>query len=286
MKFLCLLRSPDDPSKPLPKAEADALIQEHLEYDHELQRRGAFVTAGALAPGSAARTVRVRNGVLSVTDGPYAETKEEVGGFFVLEAASVEEACRLAAGIPTARSGAIEVRPFRQLYDDLYPGARPAPAAGAPPEPRFEEKPALALAGFGNTYTGETMARIPAQWMRFGGEVGPVSDDKTAFGLCYEWRDGTMEYACAAPARAGARLPAGWRALALPAARYAVFRHDGHVSDMTRVASWILRDWLPTSGRRRARGFAGGIELIEWYGPRFDPQAGFGDIELWLPLEG
>ncbi len=197
----------------------------------------------------------------------------------------MDEACRLAARIPTARSGAVEVRPFRQLYDDLYPGARQAPASAAPPAPRLEAKPALTLAGFGTRYTGETMARIPAQWMRFGSEVGQVTSDPAAFGLCFEWRDGAMEYACAAEAPAAAKLPEAWRRYALPAARYAIFPHEGHVSEMTRTASWILHDWLPASGRKLARGFAGGVELIEWYGPRFDPQAGFGDIEFWLPLE-
>jgi AraC family transcriptional regulator len=158
-------------------------------------------------------------------------------------------------------------------------------ARAAWPVPRFEEKPALALAGFGARYTCETLPSIPAQWMRFGSEVGRVSDDPSAFGLCYEWREGAMEYVCAAAAPPAAKLPEGWRRLALPAARYAIFSHAGHVSDMTRVASWILHEWLPASGRRAARGSSGGVELIEWYGPRFDPQTGFGDIEFWLPLE-
>lgn len=287
MKYLCLLRYVDDPARPLPKAEGDALIQEHLEYDHTLQKAGKFVNAGALAPGRTARLVQVREGKPLVTDGPYAETKEELGGFYVLEAATLDEACRLAAGIPAARHGTIEVRPFRQLYDDLQPQGRPPPVAAAPPAPRFVDSPALALAGFGARYTAETMGRIPAQWMRFGADVGQVAGSGPgAYGLCYAWRDGTMEYACACDAAPGARLPEGWRPLPLPAARYAVFPHEGHVSDMTRVASWILHEWLPASGRRAAPGFAGGVELIEWYGPRFDPQAGFGDIEFWLPVEG
>jgi predicted transcriptional regulator YdeE len=286
MRFLCLLRYVDDPARPLPKAEGDALIQEHLEYDHTLQKAGAFVTAGALASGRAGRTVQVREGRVSVTDGPFAETKEELGGFYVLEAASLDEACRLAAGIPSARNGAIEVRPFRQLFDDLHPPPRPPASAGAP-APRFVEKPALSLAGFGARYTPETMGRIPAQWMRFGADVGKLAGaGPEAFGLCFEWREGTMEYACAAAASPDAALPDGWRHLALPAARWAVFAHEGHVSDMIRTASWILHDWLPASGRKAARGFAGGVELVEWYGPRFDPETGFGDIEFWLPLEG
>jgi predicted transcriptional regulator YdeE len=278
----------DDPSKPLPKAEADALIQEHLEYDHALQREGKFVTAGALATGGSGRMVMVREGKLSVTDGPFAETKEELGGFYVLEAKDLDEAVRLAAGIPSARHGRIEVRPYRQLFDDLHPPPPPRPAPRWPPPLRLERKPAIALAGFSARYTPETLRRIPAQWGRFGAEVGAIAGvtARESHGLCFEWRDGTMEYACALPVSPGAHLPEGWRPLMLPASRYAVFSHEDHVSTMMKAIEWILHTWLPGSGERRAPGFAGGVELVEWYGPAFDPETGYGDVEIWVPLEG
>lgn len=287
MRFLCLIRYVDDPSRALPKAEGDALLQEHLEYDHALQKAGKYVDSGALAPGREARAVKMRDGKVLVTDGPFAETKEELGGYFIVEAESREEACALAGRIPSARHGWVEVRPFRDLYDDLHPPARRPPSPAAFPTPRFVDGPALPLAGFGTRYTPETMGRIPAQWGHFGAQVGQVPGaGPAAYGLCHEWRDGSMEYVCAADATPGARLPDGWRHIALPATRYAVFAHEGHVSDMTRVASWILREWLPASGRRMLRGLAGGVELVEWYGPKFDPRVGSGDIEFWLPLEG
>jgi len=288
VKYLCLVRYVDDPSRSLPKAEGDALIQEHLQYDQGLQRDGHFVTAGALGPGRAARMVKVRDGKLSVTDGPFAETKEELGGFYVLEAKDADEAARLAGGIPSARHGWIEVRPFRELFDDLHPPAPARAAAPWPPAARFVDGPALSLAAFGARYTPETQPRIPAQWGRFAsqereveGAQGPVT-----YGLCHAWREGTFQYDCAIPAPAGGRLPEGWRHLTLSAGPFAVFSHEDHVSAMTRTCDWVLHTWLPGSGRRLARSFGGGIELLERYGPGFDPERGFGDIELWVPLEG
>jgi predicted transcriptional regulator YdeE len=288
VRFLCLLRYEVDPARPLPQAEADALIQEHIEVDHALQREGKLATAGALAPTSAARLVKVRDGRLSVTDGPFAETKEELGGFFVLQAKDLEEACQLAGRIPTARRGTVEVRPFRELFDDLHPPAPPRPPAPWPPTPRFEDVPELSLAAFGARYTPETMGRIPAQWGRFAAQEAEVEGARgpVTYGLCHAWREGSFEYACAIAAPPEGKLPPGWRRLALPAARYAIFPFEDHVSAMTRTNDWILNTRLPGSGRRAARGFAGGIELIERYGPGFDPESGYGDVELWLPLEG
>jgi hypothetical protein len=104
---------------PLPRAEEDALIREHLAYDAQLRASGHFVEAGALQLEHAATLVRVRSGKVSATDGPFAETKEHLGGFVLIEAASREEAVRIAAGIPSARTGWIEVRPIRDLAAEL-----------------------------------------------------------------------------------------------------------------------------------------------------------------------
>jgi hypothetical protein len=80
-----------------------------------MRKSGHYVAAEALQPVKTARTVRVRNGKTSITDGPFAETKEQLGGFYLIEAADENEALRLAAQIPPARVGSIEVRPIREL---------------------------------------------------------------------------------------------------------------------------------------------------------------------------
>jgi hypothetical protein len=113
-----MVRWEDDGPAPS-REEEDALIREHLAYDAGLRASGRLVESGALELEHTATLVRVRGGKLSATDGPFAETKEHLGGFLLVEAASREEAIRLAAGIPSARTGWIEVRPLRDLDAEL-----------------------------------------------------------------------------------------------------------------------------------------------------------------------
>jgi hypothetical protein len=93
--------APDDPSS-----------EESFPWLDDLQKRGIWVTGDQLAPPRRARSVRVRDGKPMVTDGPFTETKEAVGGFDIIEAGSLEEAVEIAAGHPIAQFGTIEVRPF------------------------------------------------------------------------------------------------------------------------------------------------------------------------------
>jgi hypothetical protein len=93
-------------------APGTAEESESFPWLDELQARGRWVTGDQVAPPRRARSVRVRGGTTLVTDGPFAETKEAVGGFDVIEADSLEEAVAIAAGHPVASSGTIEVRPF------------------------------------------------------------------------------------------------------------------------------------------------------------------------------
>ncbi len=90
----------------------DARDDESFPWLDDLQARGKWVTGDQLAPPRRARSVRVRDGKASVTDGPFAETKEAVGGFDLIEADSLEEAVEIAAGHPVAQIGTIEVRPL------------------------------------------------------------------------------------------------------------------------------------------------------------------------------
>ena len=93
-------------------APGDARNDESFPWLDDLQARGMWVTGDQLAPPRRARSVRVRDGKRLVTDGPYAETKEVVGGFDIIECGSFEEAVEIAAGHPVAEIGTIEVRPF------------------------------------------------------------------------------------------------------------------------------------------------------------------------------
>jgi hypothetical protein len=88
------------------KAEVDA----YWALDHEAKEKGVFVESAGLYPTESARTVRVREGEQTVTDGPFAETKEQLGGFYLVECAGIDEALEWAAKVPAARTGSVEVR--------------------------------------------------------------------------------------------------------------------------------------------------------------------------------
>jgi hypothetical protein len=105
--------------RPFPPEEEAALIREHLAYDEGLRASGKLIDSGSLQLEDTAAMVRVRTGKTSVTDGPFAETKEHLAGFYLIEAKDRDEAVRIAAGIPSARTGWIEVRPFRDLHGEL-----------------------------------------------------------------------------------------------------------------------------------------------------------------------
>lgn len=113
MKFLLLVcwnaENMDAQVEPAPDAVPD---DEGFPWLDDLQARGAWVTGDQLAPPRRARSVRVRDGKALVTDGPFAETKEAVGGFDIIECGSYEEAVEIAAGHPVAQVGTIEVRPL------------------------------------------------------------------------------------------------------------------------------------------------------------------------------
>ena len=108
MKYLCLVYSEEGKLEAVSDSEC-------LAFSDDLRSGGHRLAAEALQPVQTATTVRVRNGRLSLTDGPFAETKEQLAGFYLIEARDLNEAIQVAAKIPPARVGSIEVRPVREL---------------------------------------------------------------------------------------------------------------------------------------------------------------------------
>ena len=108
MKFVCLVYGEEPLIRSVPDAECMANGQ-------VLRSNGHYIAAEALRPVKDAVTVRVRHGAISVTDGPFAETKEQLAGFYLFDAADLDEAVRLAARIPPVRVGSVEIRPVREL---------------------------------------------------------------------------------------------------------------------------------------------------------------------------
>ncbi len=114
MKYLCLAYEEEGKLNALTQSEWHALREETLAYVAELRTRGHLIVTEALQSVHTATTVRVRNGKLSATDGPFAETKETLGGIFLIEARDLNDAIQVAASWPSARIGSIEVRPIEE----------------------------------------------------------------------------------------------------------------------------------------------------------------------------
>ncbi len=114
MKHLCPAYEAEETFKAMSRTEWDALRKETLAYVEALQQSGHLIFTNALQSARTAATLRVRNGKLSVTDGPFAETKEQLGGFFLINARDLNEAIQVASKWPSARLGNIEVRPVEE----------------------------------------------------------------------------------------------------------------------------------------------------------------------------
>ena len=110
MKYLCLVYADEKRIAALSGSEWHALVVENLELCEELRKSGQYVSASPLDSVETAVTVRMRNGKLSTSDGPFAETKEQLGGYYLIEARDLDEAIQVAGRIPGARLGSIEVR--------------------------------------------------------------------------------------------------------------------------------------------------------------------------------
>lgn len=122
MRYLLLCCHEENKLDSMSKSECDAIREETVAYCEALKKSGHLIGVEALDSVQTAMAVRVRNGKLSVTDGPFAETKEQVGGYFLIEARDVNEAIQVASKVPSVRFGTMEVRPVR----DFQGSSRPA----------------------------------------------------------------------------------------------------------------------------------------------------------------
>jgi hypothetical protein len=115
MEYLLLIYNDETGWQNLPADERGKIVEEYFAFTNELRERGAYIGGNPLQPTSAATTVRVRDAESLVTDGPFAETKEQLGGYYLVEADTLDEALEYAAKIPGARYGSIEVRPVMPI---------------------------------------------------------------------------------------------------------------------------------------------------------------------------
>ncbi len=115
MQYLCLVYHEERILNALAKSEYETLVDESLDLREALGKNGHLIAAEALQPVQSATSIRVRKGTVSMTDGPFAETKEQLGGFFLINAKDLNDAIHVASKIPGGRIGTVEIRPIREL---------------------------------------------------------------------------------------------------------------------------------------------------------------------------
>jgi hypothetical protein len=125
MKYLCLIYDDEKLFATTPKPEMDKMMSEYRAFGESIRKSGHHIAGYQLQPIDTATTLRSRNGKVSTTDGPFAETKEQLGGFYLIEAKDLNDALQVASRIPSVKTGSIEVRP---IVEHPQANAQPAEA--------------------------------------------------------------------------------------------------------------------------------------------------------------
>ena len=116
MRYLCLIYDDEKKVAAMPESASNAFMGEYFAFTDGIKQSGHYLAGEALQPVEMATTVRVRNGKVGTTDGPFAETKEQLGGFYMIEARDLNDAIQVAAKIPSAKLGSVEVRPIVEFH--------------------------------------------------------------------------------------------------------------------------------------------------------------------------
>jgi hypothetical protein len=115
MKYLCLIYDDEQQMMKRPRDETGKMNGDYMAFTDDIRKSGHYLGGDALQPTHTATTVRSRGGKVSTTDGPFAETKEQLGGYYLIEAKDLNDAIQVAARIPSAKFGSVEVRPIHQF---------------------------------------------------------------------------------------------------------------------------------------------------------------------------
>lgn len=118
MKYLCLIYDDEKVVSGMSQTESQAFMGEYFTFTESIRKSGHYLGGEALQPVQTATTVRVRNAKMSTTDGPFAETKEQLGGYYLINAKDLNDAIKVASKIPSAKTGSVEVRPIMEFNQD------------------------------------------------------------------------------------------------------------------------------------------------------------------------
>lgn len=272
------------------------LLREMGNYNEELVKAGTMLAGEGLHPSSKGVRVRFSGKDRTVIDGPFAETKELVAGFWIWQVKSMEEAIAWVKRCPNPMMSEsdIEIRPvfmpedFGEAYTPELRAQEERIMAEAQSytlaPPRMERGKEMLIAGPNATYTFAEREGIPKQWARFAPHIGKVPGQvgKTSYGVCWNYKPGQgFDYLTGVEVQDAAKLPKDFSQVRVPPQRYAVFTHQGHVSKIPATLDAIWQKWLPNSGHQPGDG-----PSFERYSEDFDPQKGAGGVEIWVPIQG
>lgn len=271
---------------------SEKLLAEMGNFNEELVKAGIMLAGEGLHPSSKGVRVRFSGKNRTVIDGPFAETKELIAGFWMWRVKTMEEAIEWVRRCPNPHEEEceIEIRPVfesEDLGEAFTPELREqeasirAQALGFE-APRFEDCRELLLAGLNQSYTFETRGNIPSQWNRFAPRIKSISTrvGDIAYGVCWNYKPGQgFDYLAAVEVHNNGDRSGDLSTLNLPARRYAIFTHRDHVSSITQTIDNIWKRWIPDCGLEIANA-----PCFERYTEQFNSATGLGGVEIWIPL--
>nr|WP_141731361.1 GyrI-like domain-containing protein [Oligoflexus tunisiensis] len=274
---------------------SEELLRDMGNFNEALVKAGIMLAGEGLYPSSEGARVRFSGKDRTVINGPFAETKELVAGFWVWQVKSMEEALEWVKRCPNPMEGESEIEVRRVFASEDFAAVDPTGEFRAQEErmiqemeasrlegPRFENGPAMIIAGLDRRFTMENRAEIPQLWEKFVPHLGKIPGQvgKATYGACYGADAKSFHYMAAVEVKDTAQLPSGFTHLKIPAQRYAVFMHSKHVSQVSATMDVICNKWLPHSGLEAAE-----TPTLEKYTEDFNGTTGMGGIEIWVPLK-
>jgi AraC family transcriptional regulator len=293
MKVMVLVKATKDSEAGVMPSEQ--LLTEMGKFNEELVKAGILLAAEGLHPSSKGVRVRFSGKSRTVMDGPFAETKELVAGYWLWQVKSMEEAIQWVKRCPNPMNedSDIEIRPvfaaedFGQVFTPELREQEERLRAEVERyqlDPlRFENGRELLITGLNASYTFETRSGIPAQWNRFAPHIGKVPGQvgKNSYGVCWNYKPGHgFDYLSGVEVSDTSGLPRDFCHVRLPAQRYVVFTHRQHVSSIPNTIDAIWKKWLPHSDHEAAES-----PSFERYTEEFNPQTGMGGIEIWVAIK-
>lgn len=290
MKVMVIVKaSADSEAGKMPSTE---LLTAMGKFNEELAKAGIMLDAAGLTPSSRGARVHFSGSNRTVVDGPFAETKELIAGYWIWKVKSLQEAIDWVRKCPNPmlEDSDIEIRPFfenEDFGDALTPelqerfAATHATALGLG-APSFQVIPEKVIAGANVRYTMETRIGIPGQWERFMPRAAgiPGINGTSFYGVCWNSKeDCAFDYLTGVEVTDTGKLPADLTSVKV-GGRYAVFPHNTHVSAIPKTIDAIWEKWVPACGLKIA-----GTPCFERYTSEFNPGTGMGGMEIWVPLE-